>query len=184
MDTREAILLRLQDVLKTIVPGVVFSFPGGLTHAEITTDLGGPLHPRVYSMMRAQEKVDESECPSVEIVTSSSVADAVAVADDELYICDLNVQVWGYAKATDQGDGLDSTVRPLLNKLRADLIIAIEAFPYWTGVEPWQAEDARRAWGVMGPVLKGQWTEPSTENPSGYLVLEYVIRYPFNRRNP
>lgn len=178
-DIREELLERLQACVKTLAPGVVYTFPGGATHRTIESDLGG----RCYSKVRAQGRVDATEMPFVEIVTSSGNADPIReVADEEIYLGELRAEIWGYVKADDQGDGLDSVVRPLLNALRADLIVAVEAFPYWTSAD--YPEAITRRVGPVATVLQSQWTEPATDAPDGYLVLDYSIRYVFNRRNP
>ena len=178
-DVREIILERLQACVKTLAPGVVFTFPHGQTHRPIVTDLDG----RVYSKVRAQGRVDATEMPYVEIITSAATADSVReIADEDIYLAETRVELWGYVKAEDQGDGLDSVVRPLLNELRADLIVAMEAFPYWTSAD--YPEALARRIGPVTTVLQSQWTEPATDAPDGFLVLDYAIRYTFDRRDP
>lgn len=178
-DIRETILERLQACVKTLAPGITYTFPHGHTHRPVVTNLGG----RVYSKIRSQGRVDATEMPYVEIVTSAATADTVReIADEDVYAAETRVELWGYVKAEDQGDGLDSDVRPLLNSLRADLIIAVEAFPFWTSAD--YPEAITRRVGPMATVLQSQWTEPATDAPDGYLVLDYAIRYVFNRRDP
>ena len=178
-DKREAILTRLQACVATVAPGVVYTFPHGVTHRPIETNLGG----RVYNKVRSQARVDSSEMPFVEIITSAATSDSVReIADEDVYLAELRVELWGYVKADDQGDGLDSTVRPLLNSLRADLIVAVEAFPYWTSTD--YPEAVTRRVGPIATVLQSVFTEPATDAPDGYLQIEYAIRYTFSRRDP
>ncbi len=178
IDKREAILVQLQAMLRTLRPGVTFSHPDG-KHRPITTDLGG----RVYSKVRAAAKADATEHPFVEILTSSGGPDTIReVADDSIYLGDLNIEVWGFVKADDQSDDFDAPVRARLNALRADLIIAVECFPYWTSDE-FPIPINRRA-GVMKPVLTSQFTEPATEAPDGFVKLGFAIGYAFSALNP
>jgi hypothetical protein len=180
-DAREFLLQRFQDVLKTVAPGVVFTFPDGMTHSPLQNDLGG----RVYSLMRANAKVDATECPFVEIVTNPKSVDKITVGDDDLYHATISVQLWAYARATDGGDGLDSTVRPALNSLCADLLIAMEAAPYWTGSVSAPFESLIAGFGPrLSVTFTTRWTETATESAKGMAVLEFEVRYPFNKRFP
>lgn len=178
LDRREWLLVRLQDVLKTVAPGVTYTFPDGLPHRPIQTNLGG----RVYSKQRTEARVDVSEMPFVEILTSSAAGDAVTALDSDAYAADMRVEIFGYVRSENQGDSLDADVRGKLNALRADLIVAVEAFPWWTsgGTLP----SARNRLGPIETILVSQWTEPAADYPDGYLVLEFVIRYLFNRKDP
>ena len=179
MDHREYLLQRLQDVLKTVAPGVTFFLPLGGSHRPIENNLGG----RVYSKVRSSARTDDTECPYVELITSEKTPDSVReTADEDVYLAEMRVELWGYVKASDQGDGFDSVVRPLINSLRADLIVAVEAFPYWTDAT--HPEPAIQRAGSVGTVLVSQWTEPAMDAPDGFLVLEYAIRYAFDKRNP
>lgn len=178
-DKREALLVRLQACVKTLAPGVVYTFPHGATHRPIESNLGG----RVYNKIRTESRVDATEMPFVEIITSAATADSIRdVADEDIYLAETHVDVWGYVKADDQGDSLDSVVRPLLNELRADLIVAVEAFPYWTSTD--YPDPITRLVGPVGVVLVSQWTEPATDAPDGYLMLTFAIRYTFSKLNP
>lgn len=176
LDRREYLLGRLQACVATLAPGVVYTFPDGLPHRSIQTDLGG----RCYSKSRTQARVDADEMPFVEILTSSQGADDVTALDSDLYAATLRVTIMGYVKADDQADSLDAVVRQKLDILRADLITAVEAFPYWTAGGTVDA--ARVVLGPIEPVLTSQWTEPAADYPDGYLVLEFAIRYLFNRK--
>lgn len=178
-DVREEILTRLHACLATIAPGVTFTFPGGRTHRPIETDLGG----RVYSNTRGEARFDSSELPAVEIVTNSEADDAIReVSDDDVYLADLKVRVFGYAKSKTAGDEKDASVRPALNALRADLVIAMEAFPYWTSTD--YPESIRRRVGEVEMILTSQWTEAAINAPDGFLYLDYSIRYRFSRLHP
>ena len=179
IDRREAILQRLQDVLKTVVPGVTYSHPSGVEHREILTNLGG----RVFTRFRTASQLDSSEMPYVILLTSDAQADTIEVNDNETYNASMMVQVWGFVRAADQGDGPNTAVRPLLNQLRADLLVAVECFPYWTGLDVGQFEPAVR-FGRCTPVLQTQWTEASNESPDGFMILEYLIKYTFTIFNP
>ncbi len=180
MDTRELVLSRVQDCVKTLAPGVVYTFPGGMLHAPIVSDLNG----RCYSKMRAEVNVDSSCSPYVEIVTNAATVDAIEVGDDDVYFDTMTFDVWGYCYAGDQGDGLDSVVRPTLNQLRADLLIAVSAFPYWTGTAPNQLDSLLKRIGNVIVNLTAQWTDPSTEAPYGQVHLIFTARWPFNKRFP
>ena len=178
-DVREEILTRLQACLATVAPGVVYTFPGGATHRPIETDLGG----RVYAKARPEAGFDSSELPCVEILTSSTSNDPIREAtDDDTYLADMKVEVWGYAKVDDAGDDKDAPVRRALNALRADLITAVEAFPYWTSTD--YPEAITRRVGRLATILESQFTEPAISAPDGYLTLSYTIRYQFSRLNP
>jgi hypothetical protein len=182
-DLRELILHRLQDCVATTAPATTFFFPGGMPHAPIVNNLGG----RVYNKMRANVRTDAAENPYVEIITDPAGADTIEASpsDDDLYFATLRVKLWCYQRATDQGDGLNSDLRAALNSLRADLIIAASAFPYWSGPTPAQA-DALYVGIAPGTTVKliSQWTDVATDSPYGTLVLEFAIRYPFNKRTP
>jgi hypothetical protein len=182
VDTRELVLQRLQDCVATTAPSTTFFFPGAMPHAPIVNDLGG----RVYNKMRANVRTDAAENPYVEIITDPASADLIeAGLDDDLYFATVRVKIWCYQRATDQGDSLNSDLRAALNSLRADLIIAVSAFPYWSGPTPAQA-DALYVGIVPGTTVKllAQWTDVATDSPYGTLVLEFAIRYPFNKRTP
>lgn len=155
-DRREEILLVIQALLKAI-PSV-----------------GG----RVYAKMRGSAKPDESELPALELVTSAKTPDAPVPLDDHLYVDELHVEIAGYAKSDDAGDDLDGPVRAALNALRADVIQAM------SGLDTFGTAPLRRRFGRVTPLLTSEWTEPSTETPDGYLVLEYSVRFMFDERNP
>jgi hypothetical protein len=179
MDVREVILDRLVACIATVKPGVVFRFPDGRTHRPIESDLGG----RVFSKVRSQARTDSTEMPFVEVITSAGTPDSIReVGDENFYTAEMRVEVWGYVKATDQGDAFMSNVRPKLNALRADLVVAIEAFPWWTG--PGYPEALVRRVGPVGTVMQAQFTEPATDQPDGFLVIDYAIRYVFDRLDP
>lgn len=178
-DLREKLLARLQACVATLAPGVVYTFPTGLTHRAIETDLKG----RVYSKMRSAEKFDLSELPAVEIITAMSQPDLVTPFDDNFYRREMVVQIWAYVAANDAGDGLDAAVRPDMNALVADMQVAVEAFPYWTdGVTV--TESLCTSHGPITITPKGQYTEPAAEQAIGILVLDYSIAYCFPRLNP
>lgn len=178
-DVREEILSRLAACLATVAPGVTFIFPGGRTHRPIETDLGG----RVYVNIRGEARFDASELPAVEIVTNSDSEDAIReVSDDDVYLADLKVRVFGYVKGDDAGDMKTAPVRTALNALRADLVTAMEAFPYWTSTE--YPDAIRRRVGEVEMILVSQWTEAAVGAPDGFLYLDYSIRYRFSRLNP
>lgn len=178
-DVREEILTRLQACIATVAPGVSFTFPGGRTHRPIETDLGG----RVYAKVRPEASFDETDLPAVEILTNSEKADTIReVSDDDVYLADMNVRLFGYVKSEDAGDDKDGPVRALLNSLRADLIVAMEAFPYWTSTA--FPEPIRRRVGNVEMILQQQETEAAINAPDGFLILDYAIRYHFSRLNP
>jgi hypothetical protein len=178
-DSREEILVRLQACIATLAPGVVYTFPGGRTHRPIETDLGG----RCYSKVRPEASFDSSELPAVELLTNNSEDDTIReVADDDTYLADMKVQIFGYLKSDDAGDEKDAVVRAKLNAFRADLIVAVEAFPYWTSAE--YPEPIRRRVGEIETVLQKQMTEAAINAPDGFLTLDYAIRYRFSRLNP
>lgn len=178
-DTRETILVQLQACLKALRPGVVFSFPFGKTHRPIVTDLRG----HVFARVIPQARFDAEDLPCVELITSEGTEDAVReVADDDFYMADLNVTLWGYARSGDAGTDHDAPVRRVLNALRADLIVAVEAFPYWTSAE--YPEPIIRQVGLVTPVLLSSWTEPASDSADGFLTIDYALRYTFNKLDP
>lgn len=178
-DVREEIITRLAACLATLAPGVTYTFPGTRVHRPIETNLGG----RVYVNLRGEARFDSSELPSVELVTNSDADDAIReVADDDVYLSDLKVRVFGYVKGDDAGDEKTAPVRTALNALRADLIIVMEAFPFWTSAD--YPESIRRRVGEVEMILQGQWTEAAVGAPDGFLYLDYAIRYRFSRLNP
>ena len=89
-----------------------------------------------------------------------------------------SAEIAGYAKSDDAGDDLDGPVRAALNALRADVIQAM------SGLDTFGTAPLRRRFGRVTPLLTSEWTEPSTETPDGYLVLEYSVRFMFDERNP
>ena len=180
MDKREFVLQRIQDTLKAIAPGVTFTFPDGGTHDPITSDVGG----RVYNKLRNDDEVDATQCPSIEVVTSAKETDTIEVDDQDLYHATVHVQIWGRHKSGDQGAGRDSDIRARLNALRADIIIAVHAFPFWTGTEDGQADPARALIGPLEVTLTSQETDTTTDAPGGYTILDFSVRYPFSKRSP
>jgi hypothetical protein len=179
LDVRERILQRLQACIGSLAPGVVYDFPRGRTHRPITTDLGG----RVFARALTQERYDATELPCVELLTHAGTPDTIReVSDDDLYLADMKVQVFGFVKATDAGDGKDAPVRAKLNAFRADLIVALEAFPYWTSAD--YPEAITRSVGPVVMVLEAVYTEPAISAPDSYVVIDYAIRYVFNRLDP
>lgn len=178
-DVREEIITRLAACLSTLAPGVAYTFPGGRVHRPIETDLGG----RVYVNLRGEARFDSSELPAVELVTSSDSEDSIReVSDDDVYLADLKVRVFGYVKGDDGGDQKTAPVRSSLNALRADLVTVMEAFPYWTSTD--YPEAIRRRVGEVEMILQSQWTEAAVGSPDGFLYLDYAIRYRFSRLNP
>jgi hypothetical protein len=181
-DLRELILQRLQDTVLTVAPGVTFFFPDGMTHAPLVNNLGG----RVYNKLRAESRISSDEMPFAEIINDPSAADTIEPgSDDDHYYATTNVKIWGYAYGEDAADGLNSPLRAQLNSLRADLIIAVSAFPFWSGPNPAQS-DALYTGVAPGTsvVLTSQWTFIAPDTPTGVTVLEFAIRYPFNKRFP
>ena len=179
MDAREFLLTRLQDVIKAVKPGVDFALPAGGAHRAITTDLGG----RVYNKLRAEGRTDASETPCVEILTSSRKADTINWFDAEIYTVDMEVEIWIYLKADDQGDGKDSELRSKLDAARADILIALEAFPAWTGPGPGQT-DAASLGRVINAYPTEQYTDVPDGSPDGFALITYTIHYAANRRFP
>jgi hypothetical protein len=180
MDLREFILQRIQDTLKAITPGASFTFPDSMPHAAITSDVGG----RVYNKLRNDEEIDAAQCPSIEVVTSAKDTDTIEVDDQDCYHATLHGQAWGHHKSGNQGQGYDSDIRARLNALRADIVIALHAFPFWTGTGAGQAEPARAVVGPLEVTLTSQETDTTTNAPSGFTVVDFAVRYPFNKRFP
>jgi hypothetical protein len=181
-DLREVILQRLQDCVLTVSPSTTFWFPDGATHAPIVNDLNG----RVYNKMRAESRISSLEMPMVEIITDPSAQDQIdAGSDGDYYIATMRVKIWGYHFSDDAADDLNSTVRARLNALRADLIIAVSAFPFWSGPDPTQSDPLYLGAAPGTSVqLLSQWTFVAPDTPTGVVVLEFAIRYPFNKRFP
>ena len=179
IDTREKILVRLQACLKTVKPGVVFTFPFGKTHRPIETDLKG----HVFARVIPQARFDDEDMPCVELITSSGTEDGIReAADEDFYLADLNVTLWGYARSGDGGTDYDAPVRRMLNRMRADLVVAVEAFPWWTSEE--HPEPIIKSVGLVTPILTSWWTEPATDTPDGILTIDYTLRYAFNKLDP
>jgi hypothetical protein len=97
----------------------------------------------------------------------------------------MSVQLWCYASGDDSGDGLDSIVRPQLNSLCSDLMIGVEAVPYWAGavVPPFDS-----LINIFGPRLSftitDRWTRPAVQGPGGFAFVSFDVSFPFNRLNP
>lgn len=180
MDAREFILQRVQDSLKAIAPGATFTFPDSAPHAAITSNVGG----RVYNKLRSDADVDSTQCPAIEVITNPKNVDQIEVGDQDLYTATLHIQVWGRDKSGDQGQTRDSDIRARLNALRSDIVVAVHAFPFWTGPDADQAEPARAVIGPLEVTLVSQETDATTDAPDGYTVLDFAIRYPFNKRFP
>lgn len=177
-DRRELLLQYLEACVATIAPGVVYSFPSGATHRTIETDLGG----RVFSRAIPEARMSQLAFPAVEMLVDSAQEDTVIVSDDDMYHAEVAVSFIGYVSTGDAGTGGNPPVREELNKLRADLIVAIEAFPYWTSAE--FPEPARRRCGEITTTLKAQSTEAPADWPTGFCALNYAITYTFSRTNP
>lgn len=178
IDTRELLLVRLQVCMRTLAPGVIFTLPNGETHRAIATDLGG----RVYSKMTAEEQLDRYDFPCVELITAADRPDSVTVHDDGFYERDVAAQIWGYARATDGGQSRDAAGRAALNALLADIQVAVEAFQFWTSADYPEPLTA-----TLGPVIVTpgqQYIEPSTDDPIGFVALDYSFRYSFKRLFP
>lgn len=177
-DRRETLLQHLEACVATIAPGVVFAFPNGSAQRVIETDLGG----RVFSRAIPEARMSQLAFPAVEMLVDSAQEDVVTVSDDDLYHVEVPVSFVGYVSTGDAGTGGNPPVREELNKLRADLIVAIEAFPYWTSAE--FPEPARRRCGEITTTLKAQSTEAPADWPTGFCTLTYAITYSFSRMNP
>lgn len=178
IDRRELLLQYVEACVATIAPGVVFMFPGGAAQRATETDLGG----RVFSRAIPEARMSQLAFPAVEMLVDSSQEDVVTVSDDDFYHVEVPVSFIGYVSTGDAGTGGNPPVREQLNKLRADLIVAIEAFPYWTSAE--FPEPARRRCGEITTTLKAQSTEAPADWPTGFCTLTYAITYTFSRTNP
>lgn len=177
---RELILDRLVSAISAVVPGAVFSFPGGAEHAPISTDLGG----RVYLRQQPAARLNSEQFPAVEVVADMTAPETFTASDRDLYFGKMAVSILGYDCADDAGDGLDSLLRPKLNAMRADLIIACHAAPFWPS--PSSPESLRSRLGSAFVLrLMEQWAEPGFETSAGACLLELVATYPINghRRN-
>ena len=180
MDARERILKRFQDCLKTIGVGIVFVLPHA-ARGTTQTNLAG----RVFSRMVPDAELEGAQTPRVEFITSAGDADEISYGDDNLYFATTRVRLWGYCDSADAGVSPDATVRPILNQLRADLIIAMHAAPFWTGPEPDQTDSLVKILGARLSVnLLRQWTSVETQSPRGEVLLEFEIGYPFSVSDP
>lgn len=178
IDRRELMLRYLEACVATIAPGVTFPFPFSTKHRPIETDLGA----RVFSRAIPEARMSQLKFPAAEIIVDSAAEDVVTVSDDGLYHAEVNVAIIGYVSTGDAGTGGNPSVREQLNKFRADLIVAVESFPYWTSVD--FPETARRRCGEITTTLKSQSTEAPADWPTGFLMLNYVITYTFTRYDP
>jgi len=175
-DARELILTRLQQTLAALRPGLALPNVGHWPHRTVTTNLGG----RCYTRIRPGVRLDETECPFVEIQHDYNGAEQLTTLDEDMSMGEMRLALWGFEKADDQGDTLDSRLRPKLNALRADLIMAACAFPYWPSPEDPESLHQTLGRGVSVR-LTSQWTEPDQDSPQGFTVIELTVRYPQNR---
>lgn len=180
VDKREFLLQRIQDALKSITPGAAFTFPGGDAHAPITSDVAG----RVYNKLRSDSELDATQCPAIEVITNPKDVDSIEIDDQDLYHATMHVQIWGRAKSGNQGESRDSDIRAKLNALRADIVVAMHAFPFWTGSDADQADSAAVVIGPIEVTLISQETDATTQSPDGFTVLDFAVRFPFNKRFP
>ena len=166
IDSREAILTQVSLVLKAI--------DGTGTY---TNDVGG----RVYSKQRGVAKADATDCPYLEVLTSAKTADSPRILDDNYYADDLHIEIAGYVKSPDAGDDFDAAQRPLLNALRADVVMAMRNLPTYSDAGN---PTLRQRYGVSAAIMTSQWTEPSSETSDGYFLMEYLVPYIFDERTP
>lgn len=180
VDRRERILRRLEAVIKAIRgPGSTFpTWDGTASPREIVSDLGG----RVYNRVR-QDELTRDQLPAVDVLVDSSSPDSIETLGQELARATIPVQVWGYALSREENAQLSTGVRGPLNDLRADLIVALESLPWWTGPGV-DEQDPLSRHGAVSVEISRQWTEPDMGQPSGYLVIECNVSYLFTTGNP
>jgi hypothetical protein len=177
LDVRERILVRLQEALKAVTPEAMVTFTYGFTSDPFLTNLGG----RVYTRRRGDAKVDESECPYVELVTGASKADGLRWLDGTLYAATLPVTVVGYEKETDAPDDVNSDLHWRLIQLGADLRMALEAAPDF--VPSSGGYSLRQMFGAQVRVVtESQDVNYSPDVPYGNVVIEISVQYTTNAR--
>lgn len=180
LDRRERILQRLEAVCKSLRGSatVIPTWDGSPSPREIVTDLGG----RVFNRMREGDR-GRDELPAVEILNDGGNTDTLEVLGQELYRATMPVQVYGYAASREENAKTSSGVRGPLDSLRADLVTAIEALPWWTGVDVDQQDPLSRHGATSVRILR-QWTEPDLSQATGYLVIDLEVSYIFTTGNP
>lgn len=192
-DTREWLIARLQRVVSTLKPGVTFTLPGSTApHRAIETDLSTTAEaaalgakPRVWGKLRGIQRLSPEEFPFVEVVTAPGRTDIVEAHDQDFYRATMAIALYGYHYDPQQGEmGYAQPLRERLNSMRADLILAVEAFPFWTGPDIGENVAAIQRVGLCETVLESQETETPSDAPDGYVRLVYRITYLFNVREP
>lgn len=129
--TREWLLRRARAVCRAIAPGVTFIPPGleGAAARPCETDLGG----RVFELYLPPELAgDELQLPYVCVVEDPESELPPEYLDGTLVRGTLSLHIVAYGPVARVGDGsLQATARPDLNDLRADLVSALHAIPFW-----------------------------------------------------
>lgn len=182
---RTFLLQRIRAVLKTVAPGVVYSFPFPQFSAQtaVTTDL----KERVYDKQRPLDKIDRMSTPSVEVLTSDSGQDQFVYLDNEMIERTLEVKLYGYIYGGAGGEATPNATlaEAALDSMDADLSLAMEAAKYWSDSSSPETSDPLTA--RLGAVVfthENSWTDTNTGQAWAMLVQVWRITYTYNRREP
>lgn len=185
MTKREFLLERIVAVLKTIAPGVVYTFPFAQfgTYNAIQTDLKG----RVYDKMRPFDKIDRASTPCVEVITSPAEQDTLRYLDNEMIERTVSVKLWGYVYGGTGGEIMPNTTaaRAAANQMDADISVAMEALKWWTDTSsPATSDPLTALLGSIDVAHDTSWTDTETGQAWAMLVMGYRFTYTYNRRKP
>jgi hypothetical protein len=131
-DRVEQVLARAARVLAAIAPGAVFPTPLSRVHRMIGADLGG----RVIRKLVNPESFGPHAMPYLcSIFPSGQKVVLTTHEDGEMYEAAMPLMIVGLCADQDGGDGPYVSAQTQTNILRADVMVAMESLPYWTGPE-------------------------------------------------
>ena len=131
-DRIEKVLARAARVLAAISPGATFPTPLNRAHRIIETDLGG----RVMRKLANPESFGTVTMPYLNVFLPAGQKVVLATHEDgEMYEAAMPLMIVGACADQDGGDGPYVFAQTAANVLRADVMVAMESLPFWTGPE-------------------------------------------------
>lgn len=188
---RGFLLERIRRVLKEIHPGAVFpvfALPLG-AHRQITTDLWGPdvtgassaAGARVRGSLNGGDWWGVDRMPAVDVTPRIGEPDTVTYLSEETYEQTIPLQVVGYVPDPAAGaalnDGGDYDARAYLDAIAADIEVAMQALPYWTGTGPGEDVAAQGRLGSIAVVMTGVATNVYEGSAWHDVELSYRITF-------
>lgn len=131
-DRVEKVLARAARVLAAIAPGATFPTPHNRAHRIIETDLGA----RVMRKLVNPESFGVATMPYLNVILPAGQKVALTPFEDgEMYEAAMPLLIVGSCADVDSGDGPHVNAQTVANTLRADVMVAMESLPFWTGPE-------------------------------------------------